>query len=422
MSTSPPNDRWDADPEHYGAGRRPRYSNSIDTISISGKRLSRTRSHSRNFSRPAQTEGIDMTELHRRRSSDDLSALRASNYWDERLPENRTPVSLHAARSSPNMNRSRFSGNSSIASSARPAPPPPIPVFAKRAVEPRMLKEPGSVALPSPAPTYASRMPRSSDVIDAYARMSATPNGWGSVHSLASVIQRKAKSESSTFAQRVFEAGKPDLLYDLTSAIHFKHVTDGVLDLTTLQRMSQHVLQQKLVEQVKALGDKGAWMEIGIRETLHQYCESVRDLEYMERTGLRGAESDPFLMSTSKPMDCKLLEEVGLAWQDPKRRTPETRPDRLGFTRRTGPATQMARRLLLSCLGCVALLAPFLIMKLIPGGLVRIISTCVFALAFAVGIVLVSDLEPDRLCLVTAAYAAALVIFVGTDPPTFVYG
>ena len=150
--------------------------------------------------------------------------------------------------------------------------------------------------------------------------------------------------------------------------------------------------------------------------------EIVRDLEYMESCALKGRSADPFLMSTQKPMDCKLLEEVGLAWSDPKKRTPQVQVNRLGFTKRTSSSTQKARRLLMSFLGCLALLAPFLIMKLIAGALVRIVSTCAFALVFAVGIALISDLAPDRICLVTAAYAAALVIFVGTDPPTFVYG
>lgn len=87
------------------------------------------------------------------------------------------------------------------------------------------------------------------------------------------MIREKADQEPSTFAQRVFEAGKPDLLYDLRTSKRLKDQRHGVLDLTTLQRMSQHVLQQKLVEQVKAIGDMGAWMEIGVRQTLHEYCK-----------------------------------------------------------------------------------------------------------------------------------------------------
>ncbi|KAK3674600.1 hypothetical protein LTR78_005686 [Recurvomyces mirabilis] len=285
-----------------------------------------------------------------------------------------------------------------------------------------MLNEPSYAELPSPAPTYRPSMQRSTDILDAARNMPYPQSPVDGMRSLTSLIQHKNKLQSSTFAERVFEAGKPDLLYDLKSSHRFKDSTDGVLDLTTLQRMSQHVIQQKLVEQVKAIGEKGAWMEIGIRETLHEYCEIIRDLEYMESSALKGRAADPFLMSTTKPMDRRLLEEVGLAWSDPKKRSPRVEANRLGFTKRASPSMQKTKRLLMSFLGCLALLAPYLIMKLIAGALVRIVSTCAFALVFALGIALVSDLAPDRICLVTAAYAAALVIFVGTDPPTFVYG
>ena len=55
----------------------------------------------------------------------------------------------------------------------------------------------------------------------------------------------------------------------------FEDVKHGVLDLTTLLRMQQHVLQQKLVAQVNALGQKGAWMEIGVGETMKEYCKTA---------------------------------------------------------------------------------------------------------------------------------------------------
>ena len=98
---------------------------------------------------------------------------------------------------------------------------------------------------------------------------------FSSTNSLLATIREKAKQEPSTFAQRVFEAGKNDLLYDVRTSKRLKDRVEGVLDLTTLQRMSEHVLRQKLVEQVKAIGDRGAWMEIGVRETLHEYCKHV---------------------------------------------------------------------------------------------------------------------------------------------------
>lgn len=84
-------------------------------------------------------------------------------------------------------------------------------------------------------------------------------------------------STEPNFASRVFDAGKSDLLYEVDESTrwpwNFEDVKHGVLDLSTLLRMQQHVLQQKLVAQVNALGQKGAWMEIGVGETMKEYCE-----------------------------------------------------------------------------------------------------------------------------------------------------
>lgn len=86
-------------------------------------------------------------------------------------------------------------------------------------------------------------------------------------------------STEPNFAHRVFDAGKHDLLYEVDQSTRwpwkFEDVKHGVLDLTTLLRMQQHVLQQKLVAQVNALGQKGAWMEIGVGETMKEYCKSL---------------------------------------------------------------------------------------------------------------------------------------------------
>jgi len=286
---------------------RCRQSRSADSFGISGKRLSRqmsrTRTHSRNFSRPSQSDSVDSTDQNfgRRRSSDDLSELaqfHRSNYWNENSPGSRLSTHRSASRNSIHMPGSRtsihlpVSRSSMLAPGSRTSVVSPedrtgaytpgnrssahIPVFAQKAVEPKMLHGPSYAELPSPAPTYRPPMQRSTDVLNAARDMQYSPGPGDSLRSLTSLIQQKNKLPASTFAERVFEAGKPDLLYDLKTSHQFKDSTDGVLDLTTLQRMSQHVIQQKLVEQVKAIGDKGAWMEIGIRETLREYCRSIK--------------------------------------------------------------------------------------------------------------------------------------------------
>ena len=97
-------------------------------------------------------------------------------------------------------------------------------------------------------------------------------------------------STEPNFAQRVFDAGKSDLLYEIDESTrwpwNFEDVKHGVLDLSTLLRMQQHVLQQKLVAQVNALGQKGAWMEIGVGETMKEYCKSNLPPHFQTNTQL----------------------------------------------------------------------------------------------------------------------------------------
>ncbi len=139
----------------------------------------------------------------------------------------------------------------------------------------------------------------------------------------------------------------------------------------------------------------------------------------MEHCALRGKNYDPFIMSTVKPLECKLLEEVGLAWADPKKQAPHIGPDRLDYTARQSRLKQTMRRLLMAFMGGLALIAPFLIMFLVAGQLVRLICTCAFMVAFAIGR---TELGAEKVGLATAAYAAALVVFVGTNPPAWQYG
>ncbi|KAI7548224.1 hypothetical protein D0869_07936 [Hortaea werneckii] len=294
-----------------------------------------------------------------------------------------------------------------------------LPPFAPKT----MLHDPPPVNSSSSAEsTQSKKRPlkssRSMDILEAASHTHPWTES-GSISTLFEAIREKKKQRPTTFAQRVFDAGKPDLLYEFRERKRLKDRSHGVLDLTTLERMNQHVLQQKLVEQVKAIGDKGAWMEIGIKSTLHDYCEAVRDMEYMETCALRGVKNDPFLLTTGNPLDCKLLEDAGLAFGNPLKAAAETPPARLEYTKRESFIQRGLRRHLMALVGGLAIIAPFLIMSLVSGQAIRLIVTCIFMAAFAMCATVGSELGPDRIALVTAAYAAALVIFVGTNPPSY---
>jgi hypothetical protein len=58
------------------------------------------------------------------------------------------------------------------------------------------------------------------------------------------------------------------------------------------------------------------------------------------------------------------------------------------------------------------LIGPMLIMANLPASLV---TTCIAMVLFAAGITFGTQLKPDQVLGATAAYAAVLVVFVGTS-------
>ena len=139
----------------------------------------------------------------------------------------------------------------------------------------------------------------------------------------------------------------------------------------------------------------------------------------MERCSHRGTHQDPFLITTANPLECQLLEDAGIAFGNPKKVLAQKVPTRLARTTRESASKRSLRRLLMAMLGSLAIIVPFLIMILISGQLVRLVATCLFALLFAVGITIGSELPLDQIALAAAAYAAALVVFVGANPPSY---
>ena len=65
--------------------------------------------------------------------------------------------------------------------------------------------------------------------------------------------------------------------------------------------------------------------------------------------------------------------------------------------------------------GGLSLIIPVLVMANVPGIVSSLVTTCVAMLLFAIGITLGTDLKPDQVLGATAAYAAVLVVFVGTS-------
>lgn len=157
--------------------------------------------------------------------------------------------------------------------------------------------------------------------------------------------------------------------------------------------------------------------------------EALRNLEYMQEYAARFSkddEQDPFYLKSSKMLERQAMEDAGLIrdFMDPKGRLPRTRDDPqdpiLPGTARSvaneaAKAEELVIRFLMATVGGLALIVPVLVMSFFPGRNVSLVTTSVAMLLFAAGITLMTKLAPDQVLGATAAYAAVLVVFVGTS-------
>lgn len=157
--------------------------------------------------------------------------------------------------------------------------------------------------------------------------------------------------------------------------------------------------------------------------------EALRNLEYMQECAARYPEDDerdPFYLKSTKVLQRQAMEDAGLIpnHMQPKGRLPGTL-DRARSAELPGMARSMANekartdrlmvRFLMAMTGGLALLIPMLVMTYFPGKNVSVVTTSVAMLIFAAAITLGTQLAPDQVLGATAAYAAVLVVFVGTS-------
>jgi uncharacterized membrane protein YhaH (DUF805 family) len=126
---------------------------------------------------------------------------------------------------------------------------------------------------------------------------------------------------------------------------------------------------------------------------------------------------DPFLISNKGELISKHM-----ATQLPKPQGKYTNAtlDELGsFTQRTRLIKTrgfraFVQRLVAALFGGVALVAPMLLMVLHKDRATDLATTSVAVLLFAVAVAYYSDATPEAIVSIVAAYAAVLVVFVGT--------
>jgi hypothetical protein len=137
-------------------------------------------------------------------------------------------------------------------------------------------------------------------------------------------------------------------------------------------------------------------------------------------------ERDPFYMKSTKILQRQAMEDAGLIphHMQPKGNLPGTL-DRARFPKLHGRVRSVANeeakadrfmvRFLMAMIGGLALIVPMLVMTSFPSKNVSVVTTSAAMLIFAAVITLGTQLAPDQVLGATAAYAAVLVVFVGTS-------
>ncbi|KAF2773704.1 hypothetical protein EJ03DRAFT_105073 [Teratosphaeria nubilosa] len=146
----------------------------------------------------------------------------------------------------------------------------------------------------------------------------------------------------------------------------------------------------------------------------------------MKQAALKGYADDPFLIKSSRALDRDVLAAAGLIPDHVLPRGNLSEPldasnPRLRDSRSRHQAVQTEareKRLLrfaMTATGGLLLIVPMIIMTEVPGKICSLVTTCVCMLVFAALVTFATNLGPNEVLATTAAYAAVLVVFVGTS-------
>lgn len=182
--------------------------------------------------------------------------------------------------------------------------------------------------------------------------------------------------------------------------------------------------------------------------TDYQAVQALKDHEYITACALKGKDQDPFVLSATRPYERILIQACGKELSDELQNLPgfdtthpsygyyveiqsdlslsETLPppqtpqnwDLFGGSRNVRNKKQafehFLQRVGMAVLGGAFLIGPMHIMVLHPGKISNLVTTSVSVVLFGTLVAAVLEKMFDVLS-VTAAYAAVLVVFVGTS-------
>ncbi|KAK4454219.1 hypothetical protein QBC34DRAFT_490643 [Podospora aff. communis PSN243] len=222
------------------------------------------------------------------------------------------------------------------------------------------------------------------------------------------------------------------------------------VNIATLQRLKLQRLRKELV--VSAFRFKyspGNLHTPYIDDVLHKYVEALKEYDYMRECAAKGELADPFIVTTKNDHHKALIWQAEAKFRDTLssphflssqerfladefendlkaagKQTAGPMPSLMGGNAETRNVVNkrdniegFLRRLGMACLGGVFLIGPMLLMVLTGSQLASLVTPSVCVFAFGVAMAVFLD-KPFDVLSATAAYAAVLVVFVGTSAST----
>lgn len=243
-----------------------------------------------------------------------------------------------------------------------------------------------------------------------------------------------AQARETEFSQQLWELLGPGIFQtypeknklDDNSAGQGKlHQKKLVINIAALHRMRVRKLQANLANRVINMcfrkEEPSDWEDL-----LKEYTQAVRDYDFI--CSCSGRRHDPFILTSTRELEAAILKfeleqvpqelrkDQGDGWDDinfaaAKRKDVTTR----GMQTREESVQQFLERLLMALFGGAFLVGPMWLMVRHSTGDIPLISTTVFVIAFS--ILMAGALRKETSSMVfsaAAAYAAVLVVFVGT--------
>ncbi|KAH9223720.1 hypothetical protein DL95DRAFT_379735 [Leptodontidium sp. 2 PMI_412] len=233
----------------------------------------------------------------------------------------------------------------------------------------------------------------------------------------------------NVFGQRLSAVGIDQVFYQ-----PHKFPGDWHINLGNLQRMMLHHVQRELVEEVSKMKEAGSMDQAQagrITSALSSYTSGIRDWELMVKYSSKGKSDpslDPFVFTSANLLEKRLMSDAGLV----KLRSreikhvdtaikegnaflpPITAGTRLAYNQDMRNSERWDR-LYMALFGGIAVVGPMLIMVLYKHQLSSILTVSVCVFLFGLWMAFFSTGNPETVLAAVAAYAAVLVVFIGTS-------